>query len=343
MTNQLKQIVLSSRPTGRPTPENFTLRTGPMPTPGAGEFLARTIWLSLDPYMRGRMSETKSYADPVKIGEAMEGACVAQVMQSRSPEFKEGDYVLAPLGWVSHGVSDGTGVMKLDPNIAPLSTALGVLGMPGMTAWTGLNLIGGAKAGETILVSAATGAVGSLAGQLARAKGLRVLGVAGGPDKCNYAVEELGYEHCFDHRAYCDVTEMAKAIAAKAPDGIDIYFENVGGITLQSALPLMRQHGRIPVCGLIAWYSGEGMEKVTPLPAAMFTILSRRLKVEGFIVSDHYDHMGEFLTEVAPRVVDGTIKYRETVSEGLETAPDAFLRMLDGGNFGKQLVRVSDA
>ena len=249
---------------------------------------------------------------------------------------------MVPLGWVSHGLSDGTGVIKLNPETAPLSTALGVLGMPGMTAWTGLNIIAKAQPGETVLISAATGAVGSLAGQLARAKGMKVIGVAGGVEKCGYAVETLGYEHCLDHRCFSEPRDMSKALAKVAQDGIDVYFENVGGITLAATLPLMRQHGRIPLCGLIAWYSGEGLDKAMPLPAAFFAMLSLRLKVEGFIVSDHYHRFGDFLTEVAPMVADGSITYRESISEGLETAPDAFLKMLDGGNFGKQLVRVAE-
>ena len=340
MNPGMTRVVLASRPEGKPNLANFSLETSALPEPAEGQFLARTIWLSLDPYMRGRMSATRSYAKPVEIGEAMEGACVAQIVTSRHQGFAAGDYVMAPLGWVSHGLSDGTGVIKLNPDTAPLSTALGVLGMPGMTAWTGLNLIAQAKAGETVLISAATGAVGSLAGQLAHAKGMKVIGVAGGAEKCAYAVDTFGYDHCIDHRAFTDAHSMTEALAAVAPDGIDVYFENVGGITLQATLPLMRQHGRIAVCGLIAWYSGQGMEKAVPSPAVMFSILSQRLKVEGFIVSDHYQHMGDFLAEVAPMVVDGRITYRETISHGLETAPSAFLKMLEGGNFGKQLVSV---
>lgn len=340
MTNEMKRIVLASRPIGRPKLTDFALDRAPLPKPCDGQFLARTIWLSLDPYMRGRMAATKSYAKPVEIGDAMEGACVAQITESHHPEYETGDYVMAPLGWVSDGLSDGTGVIKLNPETAPLSTALGVLGMPGMTAWTGLNIIAKAQPGETVLISAATGAVGSLAGQLARAKDMKVIGVAGGAEKCGYAVDTLGYEHCLDHRRFSDPRDMTKALTEVAPDGIDVYFENVGGITLQATLPLMRQHGRIPLCGLIAWYSGEGLDKAMPLPAALFSMLSQRLKVEGFIVGDHYHRFGDFLAEVAPLVLDGSINYRETISEGLETAPEAFLKMLDGGNFGKQLVRV---
>ncbi len=222
MKTEMTRIILASRPEGRPKLTNFALDTAPLPEPLEGQFLARTIWLSLDPYMRGRMSAGRSYANPVEIGEAMEGACVAQITESRHPTYQVGDYVLAPLGWVSHGLSDGTRVIKLDPKQAPLSTALGVLGMPGMTAWTGLNIIAEAKAGETALISAATGAVGSLAGQLARAKGMTVIGVAGGSEKCRYAVETLGYAHCLDHRSFSNPRDMTKALAEVAPDRIDI-------------------------------------------------------------------------------------------------------------------------
>jgi len=275
MTDKMQRVLLASRPMGRPALSDFELDVSPLPQLSEGQFLARTIWLSLDPYMRGRMSATRSYAKPVEIGDPMEGACVAQVIKSQHATYAEGDYVMAPLGWVSHGVSDGTGVIKLNRDTAPLSTALGVLGMPGMTAWTGLNVIAKAKAGETILVSAATGAVGSLVGQLARAKGMKVIGVAGGSTKCDYAVARLGYEKCLDHRSFSGARGMTKALADAAPDGIDIYFENVGGITLQSVLPLMRQHGRIPLCGLISWYSGEGVESAMPLSASSSRLSTR--------------------------------------------------------------------
>lgn len=337
---QIERIVLASRPKGAPTLDNFRLESAPMPEPGEGEFLVRTIWMSLDPYMRGRMDDAKSYADPVPIGGTMEAGCVGEVVASNHADFAPGAIVLGGFGWASHGLSDGTGVRKVDPAIAPISTALGVLGMPGHTAWVGLNDIAGAQAGETIVVSAATGAVGSLVGQLAKQKGMRVIGIAGGADKCAYAVEELQYDVCFDHRAAGDAAALSAQIAEAAPDGVHVYFENVGGKTLEAVLPTMRIGGRIAVCGMIAWYSGQGVADAMPLPAAWRTILTRRLRVQGFIVFDHNDRLQPFLAEVAPMVRDGRVRYHETVAEGLADAPAAFLRLLEGGNFGKQLVRV---
>ena len=339
MTETMKRIVLASRPEGEPTTDNFRLEEADMPKPGKGEFLARTIWLSLDPYMRGRMSDAKSYAKPVEVDATMEGGCVAEVIESNHPDYAKGDIIVGSLGWATHGLSDGTGIRKVDPDVAPISTALGVLGMPGVTAWVGLNDIAGAKKGETIVVSAATGAVGSLVGQLARQKGMRVIGVAGGKEKCDYAVKELGYDVCLDHRAP-DAKTLSKQIAEAAPDGVDVYYENVGGKTLQAVLPNMNTHGRIALCGMIAWYSGEGVAEAMPLPAAWGAILRQRLMVRGFIIFDHFDRFPAFISEVGPMVKDGTIEYRETVAEGLEAAPEAFLKLLKGGNFGKQLVKV---
>jgi hypothetical protein len=334
--SEMQRVVLASRPKGVPTPDNFRLETAELPEPGPGEMLLRTIWLSLDPYMRGRMDDVKSYADPVPLGGTMEGACVAEVMMSNIPAFKPGDIVMGGLGWASHAISDGTGLFKVDPTIAPISTALGVLGMPGHTAWVGLNDILQAKEGETIVVSAATGAVGSLVGQLAKRKGMRVIGVAGGAEKCAYAVESLGYDACLDHHD----PDLRAALKAAVPEGIDCYYENVGGVTLEAVLPLMNVHGRIAICGMIAWYSGKGIEQAPRLPVAWRAILTKRLRVQGFIIFDHFDRLPAFLAEVAPQVAGGKIHYRETVAEGLENAPVAFLRLLEGGNFGKQLVRV---
>lgn len=330
----LHRITLASRPDAAPGPEHFGRETLPLPKPAEGQFLARTIWLSLDPYMRGRMSAAKSYAKPVEIGDTMPGGCVAEVIASRHPGFAAGDVVLAPLGWVSHGLSDGAGVVKLDPSLAPLSTALGVLGMPGLTAWVGLNDIVAAKPGETIVVSAATGAVGSLVGQLAKRKGMRVIGLAGGAEKCAYAVAELGYDICLDHRA----ENLTGLIAGAAPQGVDIYFENVAGKSLEATLPNLNTHGRIALCGMIAWYSGA--ENPPPAPLVWGAILRQRLSVRGFIIFDHYDRLPDFLAEVAPLVQSGSVTYRETIAEGLENAPAAFLSLLKGGNLGKQLVRV---
>ena len=339
MTETMKRIVLASRPEGEPTTDNFRLEEADMPKPGKGEFLARTIWLSLDPYMRGRMSDAKSYAKPVEVDATMEGGCVAEVIESNHPDYAKGDIIVGSLGWATHGLSDGKGIRKVDPDVAPISTALGVLGMPGVTAWVGLNDIAGAKKGETIVVSAATGAVGSLVGQLARQKGMRVIGVAGGKEKCDYAVKELGYDMCLDHRSP-DAKTLSKQIAEAAPDGVDVYYENVGGKTLQAVLPNMNTHGRIALCGMIAWYSGEGVAEAMPLPAVWGAILRQRLMVRGFIIFDHFDRFPAFISEVGPMVKDGTIEYRETVAEGLDAAPEAFLKLLKGGNFGKQLVKV---
>ena len=342
----MQRVVLAARPDGEPKPSDFGFETVAMPEPGEGEFLARTIWLSLDPYMRGRMDDSKSYAAAVEIGAPMEGGCVGEVIASNNPKFKVGDFVSDRFGWQSHAVSNGEGVRKLDPNAAPLSTALGVLGMPGITAYVGLNTHGRPKEGETLVVGAATGAVGSLVGQLAKAQGLRVIGVAGGAEKCAFAVDELGFDGCLDHRAVSDASELRKQMSGLCPDGVDIYFENVGGITLEAVVPLMNVHGRIPVCGMIAWYNAGGLgsgivDGPNLLPRVWRTILVNRLSVRGFIITDHFDQFPKFISDVAPMIADGRVKYRESVSEGLESAPEAFINLLKGGNFGKQLVAVS--
>ena len=336
-----RSITLASRPKGQPTAENFSLTETDLPAPETGQFLVRMIWLSLDPYMRGRMDDAKSYAEPVAIGGIMEGGAVGEVMASEHPDFSVGDIVTGQFGWTSHALSDGEGVRKVDPNVAPISTALGVLGMPGITAWVGLNEILQAKSGETIVVSAATGAVGGMVCQLARAKGMRVIGVAGGPEKCAFAQEELGCDICLDHRAH-DAKGLAAALKDAAPDGVDCYFENVGGKTLEAVLTRMNIGGRIAVCGAIAWYSGQGIAEAQPLPAVWRNILTRRLRVQGFIIFDHFHLMDAFQREVGPLVGGGTIKVKESVTDGLENAPEAFMALLKGGNFGKQLVRVGD-
>lgn len=333
------RIVLAERPKGPPTVANFRIDTGPMPSPGPGQILVRTIWLSLDPYMRGRMDDAKSYADPVAIGGTMTGGGVGEVIASNAAGFAPGDVVVGVTGWASHAVLEAATTRKLDPNVAPISTALGVLGMPGHTAWVGLTDIAQSKPGETVVVSAATGAVGSVAGQLAKARGQRVIGVAGGPEKCAYAVDELGLDACLDHHSG-DARALSAQLKDAAPDGVDVYFENVGGKTLQATIQCMNNGGRIALCGAISWYSGKGIEDAIPSPALWRNILTRRLLVRGFIVFDHTDRYGDFVAEVAPMVASGQIKYRETIAEGLEAAPQAFVAMLEGGNFGKQLVRV---
>ena len=346
MADMMKRIVLAKRPEGHPTLESFRIEAAPMPEPGEGEFLVRVIWLSLDPYMRGRMDEVKSYAAPVPVGGTMEGGTVGQVVASNNPKFAPGDYVLTHSGWCSHAISDGKGVRKLDPNAAPLSTAVGVLGMPGHTAYVGLNDHGRPQQGDTLVVGAATGAVGSVVGQLAKIYGLRVVGVAGGAEKCAYAVEELGFDACLDHRLG-DANELREKLSAACPDGVDIYYENVGGKTLEAVLPLMNQFGRIPVCGMISWYDlgGLGMGEVPGpnlLPRVWRTILVKRLTVRGFIILDHGDRYREFVSEVSGYIRDGRMKFRESVTERLENAPEAFLSMLEGGNFGKTLVKVAE-
>ncbi len=347
MQTEMRRIVLARRPEGAPTAEDFRLESVAMPGPGPGEVLVRILYLSLDPYMRGRMNDAKSYAEPVAIGAPMGGGCVAQVEVSNSPGFAPGDIVTGMMGWASHWVADAEGLQTLDPDAAPISSALGVLGMPGLTAWIGLNEYGRPKPGETLVVSAATGAVGSVVGQLGRIHGLRVVGVAGGAEKCAYAVDTLGFEACVDHRAATDARALREALSAACPEGVDIYYENVGGKTLEAVLPLMNVGGRVPVCGMIAWYNSGG-----PIAAAQQTgdllqrlwrtILVNRLSVNGFIIFDHFHRYPEFAKEVGGYLRDGSLSYREDVADGLESAPGAFMAMLEGGNFGKQLVKLSE-
>jgi NADPH-dependent curcumin reductase CurA len=332
----MQRIVLAGRPAGEAGPEHFRLEALVLPEPGPGEVVTRTLWLSLDPYMRGRMNAGRSYAAPVEIGETMVGQVVAEVVASRDPGFAPGDLVVAPSGWATHGVAPGSALVKVPAGIPP-QAALGALGMPGMTAWTGLTRIAEARAGETLIVSAATGAVGSIACQLAKARGLRVIGIAGGAEKCRIAVEEFGCDACLDHRG-TSARDLARAIRAEAPDGAQIYFENVGGAVLEAVLPNLADFGRVALCGTIAWYSAnEG----GPSAAALWRgILTMRLRVQGFIVTDHWAHFPDFLAEAVPMVAAGRLRWRETVAEGLAAAPSAFLAMLKGGNLGKQLVRV---
>jgi NADPH-dependent curcumin reductase CurA len=327
-----RQIVLKSRPAGAPGVDNFELVERPMSEPGDGQILVRHSWMSLDPYMRGRMSDAKSYAKPVAIGEAMTAGTVGEVVKSRHPGFKEGDTVQLQGGWQDYAVSDGKGVRKIDPTAAPVQTALGVLGMPGMTAYCGLLEIGRPKPGETVVVSAASGAVGSVVGQIARIKGARAVGVAGGEAKCRYVREELGFDDCVDHRAPDLVARLERA----CPKGIDVYFENVGGAVQEAVWPLLNDFARIPVCGLIAQYNDT-----TPRPGPnFFTVLRKRLAIRGFIVWDFAEKEEDFRRDVAAWIREGRIKYREDVVEGLENAPQAFLGLLQGKNFGKLLVKL---
>ncbi len=342
--SMMKRVALARRPQGEPVDEDFSIEENAMPEPGPGEVLVEVLYLSLDPYMRGRMDDAASYANPVPIGGTMEGGAVGRVITSNDPSLTEGDHVFGMFGWASHGVQPANMLRKLDASV-PLSTALGVLGMPGFTGWHGLMEYGRPKAGETLVVAAATGPVGSMVGQLAKAAGLRVIGIAGGPDKCAMACETFGFDACLDHRAYDDASALRAAIAAETPDGIDIYFENVGGMVLEAVLPLMNVGGRIPVCGMISWYNagalGAGASAALPGPKLWRTILVNRLAVTGFIISDHWARYPEFLGAVAPEVVAGRIAYVEDIAEGLETAPRAFMGLLKGKNVGKQIVKIA--
>ena len=338
-TTHSRQIVLAARPVGKPRTSDFRIEDAGVPTPQPGEMLLAVRYLSLDPYMRGRMEDRKSYAEPVKIGGVMTGEAIATVVESHHPGYQAGDIVLAPTGWRTHALSDGTGLRKLDPTLAPITTGLGVLGMPGFTAYAGLYLIGKPKPGETVVVAAASGPVGSLVGQLAKLRGARAVGLAGGAEKCAYVRDVLGFDAVIDHRA----PDFAAQLATACPQGIDVYFENVGGAIWQAVLPLLNRFARIPVCGLIAQYNGvDPNVTVDRLPATMREVLSKSLTLRGFInyefVPDHHD---DFLREVAAGLSSGRIKYREDIVEGLENAPTAFIGMLDGHNFGKLLVKVS--
>ncbi|MEM9063457.1 MAG: NADP-dependent oxidoreductase [Pseudomonadota bacterium] len=346
MAEQMKRIVLAARPQGEPKLSDFRLETDAVPDLPAGGILVKVLWQSLDPYMRGRMDESKSYAAAVPIGGTMEGGCVGEIMASENPKFAAGDIVEGRFGWCTHAALDGSGVRKIDPSLAPVQTAIGVLGMPGITAYVGLLDHGRPKEGETLVVAAATGAVGSLVGQLGKIKGMRVVGVAGGAEKCAFAVDELGFDACIDHYAVPDGNAMRDALAAECPDGIDVYFENVAGKTLLGVIPLMNVWGRIPVCGMISQYNmgGFGMaggEGPDQLPKLWRTILVQRLSVRGFIITDHYDRFPAFLNEVSSYIRDGRVKYRESVTEGIENAPQAFIDMLKGGNFGKTLIKTA--
>jgi NADPH-dependent curcumin reductase CurA len=333
---QGKRIVLASRPAGEPKPSDFRIEDYTPPTPGDGQVLLRTIWLSLDPYMRGRMSDAASYATPVPIGGVMEGGTVSEVIASNNPGFTKGDIVLSRAGWQTHALSDGKALRKIDPKIAPVSTAVGVLGMPGMTAYTGLLDIGKPQAGETVVVAAASGAVGSVVGQIARIKGARAVGIAGGKDKCDYVKRELGFDACLDHRD----PDLAAKLKDACPKGIDVYFENVGGAVFDAVFPLLSNFARVPVCGLIAQYNDTQTTAPKWAGALMRTVLTKRLTIRGFIVSDFAARHDDFLRDMSAWVREGKVKYKEFVREGLDSAPAAFIGLLKGANFGKQLVRV---
>ncbi len=338
MSKTNRRILLAARPEGSPKESDFELSEAPVSEPDDGELVLRTIYLSLDPYMRGRMNAAKSYAKAVEVGEIMTAGAVSEVVASKHPKFAEGDIVFGYTGWQTHALSDGTGLRKLDSAMAPLSTALGVLGMPGMTAYTGLLNIGQPKKGETLVVAAASGAVGSAVGQIGKIKGCRVIGIAGSPEKCTFVINDLGFDDCLNHRD----PDLVEKIAGACPDGVDIYWESVGGAVFAAVLPLFNFFARVPVCGLIAHYNAtalpEGPDKT---PLLMRSVLSNRLRVQGFIVWDFAEQEAEFLRVMSGWIREGQVKYREDFVDGLENAPKALMGLLRGENFGKLIIRVS--
>jgi NADPH-dependent curcumin reductase CurA len=326
------QVLLASRPVGAVTEGNFRIVESPLPATAEGQLLVRNDWLSLDPYMRGRMSDAKSYAKSVNIGDVMVGGTAGEVIESRHPKFKAGDKVVGALGWQRFALTDGTGLMKIDAPVAPLSAYLGVLGMPGVTAWIGLLDIGQPKAGDTVVVSAASGAVGSVVGQIAKLKGCRAVGIAGGGAKCRHVVDDLGFDACVDYKA----GNLAADLKAAVPGGIDVYFDNVGGEVLDAVLPNMNAFSRIPLCGLISQYSATEAYGVKQFRS----LLVNRIRLQGFICFDRLDLWPQAMRELGGWLAGGKLKYRESVAEGLAAAPRAFIGLLKGENLGKQLVKL---
>ncbi|MCB8877575.1 NADP-dependent oxidoreductase [Acidisoma silvae] len=342
MSENLNQrIVLAARPQGLPVPGDFRLEETPVPQPGAGEVLMETLFLSLDPYMRGRMGLVKSYAQPVAIGGVMVGGTVSKVVQSRHPDWQEGDIAVAYAGWQRFALSDGSGLRRLDP-AAPLSAALGALGMPGFTAYAGLRNIGKPKPGETVAVAAATGPVGSAVGQIARIHGARAVGITTGAHKLAFARDELGFDAVVDHKA----PDFTAQLAAACPQGIDVYFENVGGTVWDGVFPLLNPFARVPVCGLIAQYNHPGEPQPGPdrLAVTMREILSRSLTLRGFVMTEFWDsQQDDFLRDATAWAADGRLRWREDIVQGLENAPEAFIGLLQGRNFGKLVVQLGAA
>ncbi|MGR5304780.1 NADP-dependent oxidoreductase [Vibrio mediterranei] len=335
-----RRIVLASRPVGAPVNENFRLESAVIPEPKDGEMLLRAIYLSLDPYMRGRMSAAESYADPVALDEVMVGATVCQVEQSNHENFEQGEWVLAYTGWQDYAISNGEGLVKLGKNPSHPSFALGIMGMPGFTAYMGLLDIGQPKAGDTVVVAAATGPVGATVGQIAKLKGCKVVGIAGGAEKCQHAKEVLGFDECLDHKS----DDLAQQLAEACGDGIDVYFENVGGKVFDAVLPLLNTGARIPVCGLISQYNAtslpEGPDRMSMLVA---TLLIKRIKMQGFIIFDDYAHRyDEFASQMGQWLAEGKIKYKEHLVDGFENTPEAFMGLLEGKNFGKLVIKMNE-
>ncbi|WP_410741005.1 NADP-dependent oxidoreductase [Citrobacter koseri] len=335
-----RRWVLASRPHGAPVESNFRMEEDDVATPGEGQVLLRTIFLSLDPYMRGRMSDEPSYSQPVEIDGVMVGGTVSRVVESSHPDYRPGEWVLSYSGWQDYDISDGKGLVKLGDNPEHPSWALGVLGMPGFTAYMGLLDIGQPKAGETLVVAAATGPVGATVGQIGKLKGCHVVGVAGGAEKCRYATEILGFDICLDHHA----ADFAEQLAKACPQGIDVYYENVGGKVFDAVLPLLNTSARIPLCGLVSGYNATKLpDGPDRLPLLMATLLKKRIRLQGFIIGQDYGHrIHEFQQEMGRWVKEGKIHYREQITDGLEKAPGAFIGLLTGKNFGKVVIRLAD-
>ena len=338
MTQVNRQVVLASRPVGEPKTSDFKMVEGVAREPEAGEVLCRSIYLSLDPYMRGRMSAAKSYAKPVEVGDVMEGGVVGEVLTSKYPGIEIGDVVLGAGGWQEYFTLPGASLRKLDPERTPISTALGVLGMPGVTAYTGLLNIGKPESGETVVVAAASGAVGSAVGQIAKIKGARAVGIAGSAEKCGFVVDELGFDACIDHSD----PDFKDQLQNACPNGIDVYFENVGGPVFKAVLPLLNQFARVPVCGVISHYNDTALPDGPDATSLILrSALVKRLTIRGFLVFDFVDQEAEALEQLTQWVSDGRLKYREDFVSGLGAAPEAFIGLLKGKNFGKLVVAVS--
>jgi len=336
MSTISREIQLKSRPLGMPTTDNFQVAEVTIADPGPGEILVRNIYMSVDPYMRGRMVERKSYVPPFQIGEALTGGCVGQVVASNHEGYSVGDHVLGMLGWREYYLSDGKGLQKVDPSIAPLQSFIGTFGMPGMTAYVGLLDIGEPKEGETVFVSAASGAVGAIVCQIAKIKGCRVVGSAGSDEKVAWLKDELGVDAAFNYKT---VDSVHSALKEHCPDGIDVYFENVGGEHLEASLNHMNDFGRIAVCGMISMYNAT---EAVPGPSNLANIIGKRLRVQGFIVSDHMDQLGRFYGDMSQWMAAGQLQWKETILDGIEKAPEAFIMLFTGDNFGKMLVKVGE-
>jgi NADPH:quinone reductase len=331
-----RKFTLAARPVGMPKTSDFKLVEEPVKAAGDGEIVVRSLYISVDPYMRGRMNDVKSYAAPVAIGGTMVGGVVGQVIESKNPKFKPGDIVQGEFGWQEYAVSDGKGIRKIDPSIAPISTAIGVLGMPGLTAYFGLLEIGQPKAGETVVISGAAGAVGMVVGQIAKIKGCRVVGIAGSDDKVRYLVDELGFDGAFNYKTTKNYVEKLKELC---PNGIDVYFDNVGGEITDAVIPLLNVKGRMSICGQISQYN---LEKPETGPRWLWAMIVKQARVEGFLVFQFFDKFGPAAAEMAGWIKEGKLKYREDIVEGFENMPKAFIGMLEGDNTGKRLVKVSE-